>query len=331
MSSILTDKYNRNITYLRLSVTDRCNLRCRYCMPQSSFSWMPAENILSFEEVTRLCASFCRLGIKKIRLTGGEPLVRRGITRLVEKINELEGLEEICMTTNGTLLSTYARELKDAGLTHINISLDTLDPRTYASITGSDVFSRVWDSIMMALELGFPKIKINSVVIKGVTDSDILDLARLALKYPVDVRFIEFMPVGDSIPWSPDSLIPNSQIKNILEADLGELTQLPHAKGAGPAALYSVSGAHGRIGFISPLSHHFCGTCNRLRVTADGKLRLCLFSDREIDLKTPLRNGLDGQEMDTLLRNAVNSKPEGYMSLGKLNPSCHKKMSSIGG
>ncbi len=327
----LTDNFQRRLTYLRLSITDRCNLRCRYCMPQSSFSWMPSENILSFEEIHRLCRAFCRLGIRKIRLTGGEPLVRRGITDLIRKLNRLDGLEEICLTTNGTLLGRHAAELLDAGVTHINISLDTMIPDTYASITGADMFQQVWDSIMKVIELGFSQVKINSVVIKGVTDRDIYDLAELAVRYPIDVRFIEFMPVGDSIPWSPESMIPSRQVRQMIEKKLGRLEPVKHSEGAGPAMLYRMDGAAGHIGFISPLSHHFCGTCNRLRITADGKLRLCLFSDSEIDLKTPLRQGMKGAELDQFLTKAVAVKPEGYHSLGKKQVSCRKRMSSIGG
>ncbi len=327
----LTDSFSRKLTYLRLSVTDRCNLRCRYCMPQSSFSWMPSENILSFEEIHRICRAFCKSGIRKIRLTGGEPLVRRGLVGLIQKLNRLEGLEEICLTTNGTLLGEYAEELMDAGVTHINISLDTMVPDTYASITGADMFQKVWDSILKVLELGFPQVKLNAVVIKGVTDSDIYELARLAIEYPIDVRFIEFMPVGDSIPWSPDSMIPSDEIRNRLEREMGHLEPVKRHAGAGPASLYRLKGAPGLLGFISPLSHHFCSTCNRLRVTADGKLRLCLFSDSEIDIKTPLRQGMGDVELEQFLRKAVAVKPEGYHALGKEQVSCSKRMSSIGG
>ncbi len=327
----LTDNFSRKLTYLRLSITDRCNLRCRYCMPQSSFSWMPSENILRFEEIYEICRAFCSLGMKKIRFTGGEPLVRRGLPELIRKISTLSGLEEVCLTTNGTLLGDYARELKEAGITHINISLDTLDRDTYASITGADMFEQVWASIMKVIELGFPKIKINAVVIKGVTDAGIHDLAKLALKYPIDVRFIEFMPVGDHIPWSPDSMIPCDTIREMLEQRIGKLTPVEHDAGAGPAMLYRHEKAPGLIGFISPLSHHFCGTCNRLRVTADGKLRLCLFSDNEIDIKTPLRQGVEGRELEIFLVKAASMKPEGYHALGKKQVSCAKRMSSIGG
>ena len=328
---VLTDNFRRELTYLRISITDRCNLRCRYCMPQTSFSWMPSKSILSFEEIYNLCHAFCRMGIKKIRLTGGEPLVRRGIVDLIRRINGLEGLDEICLTTNGTLLGNFASELMDAGLQHVNISLDTMTPDTYASITGADMFSHVWNSIMKVIDLGFPRIKINAVVVRGVTDMDVVDMARLSVKYPVDVRFIEFMPVGDEIPWSSESLITSDEIKQIIEAELGRLDPFIPAEGAGPASLFRLDGAPGLIGFISPLSHHFCSTCNRLRITADGKLRLCLFSDREIDIKTPMRQGLKGEELEDFLRKAVSIKPEGYHALGKKHVSCHKRMSSIGG
>ena len=327
----LTDNFSRRLTYLRLSITDRCNLRCRYCMPQSSFSWMPSENILRFEEIYEICRAFCTLGIRKIRLTGGEPLVRRGVVDLIKRLDSLDGLDEICITTNGTLLGDHAEELLNAGITHINISLDTLEPDTYASITGADQFDSVWTSIRKVIELGFPKVKINAVVIKGVTDSSIYDLAALSRLYPVDVRFIEFMPVGDHIPWSPESMIPSDTIREMLVKRLGKLEPVERDSGAGPAMLYRLEGAPGCIGFISPLSHHFCNTCNRLRVTADGKLRLCLFSDTEIDIKTPLRQGMKGRELQEFLATAASMKPEGYHALGKEQVSCTKRMSSIGG
>lgn len=327
----LIDNFNRKLTYLRISITDRCNLRCRYCMPQTSFSWMPSESILTFEEIYTLCHAFCRMGIKKIRLTGGEPLVRRGVVDLIRRLNGIDGLEEICITTNGTLLGQYAAELLEAGVKHVNISLDTMTPDTYASITGADMFSHVWDSIQKVIELGFPRIKINAVVIRDLTHMDVLDLARLSRQYPVDVRFIEFMPVGDEIPWSPESLIPSDEIRRMIEAELGRLEPVRRIEGAGPANLFRLNGALGLIGFISPLSHHFCSTCNRLRITADGKLRLCLFSDSEIDIKTPMRQGMKGHELENFLRKAVSIKPEGYHALGKAKVSCHKRMSSIGG
>jgi len=331
MEAPLTDSFRRRLTYLRLSITDRCNLRCRYCMPQSSFSWMPSENILTFEEIHRICRAFCRSGIKKIRLTGGEPLVRRGLVDLIRKLNRLQGLEEICLTTNGTLLGDHAAELLDAGVTHINISLDTMVPDTYASITGADMFHQVWNSIMKVIELGFPQVKINAVVIKGVTDSDIYDLAELATIYPIDVRFIEFMPVGDKIPWSPDSMISSDEVRGMLEQRMGHMEPVERSAGAGPASLYRLKDAPGLIGFISPLSHHFCSTCNRLRITADGKLRLCLFSDSEIDVKSPVRRGMTDGELEQFLRKSAAVKPEGYHALGKEQVSCTKRMSSIGG
>lgn len=328
---VLTDNFNRELTYLRISITDRCNLRCRYCMPQTSFSWMPSESILTFEEIYRICHAFCGMGIKKIRLTGGEPLVRKGVVDLIRRLNGLDGLDEICLTTNGTLLADYASELMDAGVKHVNISLDTMAPDTYASITGADMFGKVWESILKVIDLGFPKIKINAVVIRSLTDRDVLDLARLAVKYPVDVRFIEFMPVGDEIPWSPESLIPSDEIRRMIQRELGDLHPVMRVKGAGPASLFRLKGAAGLIGFISPLSHHFCSTCNRLRITADGKLRLCLFSDSEIDIKTPMRQGMKGDDLADFLRKAVSIKPEGYHALGKELVSCRKRMSSIGG
>jgi len=328
---VLTDRFGRNLTYLRVSVTDRCNLRCSYCMPQSHFSWIPQENILRFEEIVEVCRAFAALGISKIRLTGGEPLVRKGICSLAQKLSQIEGVKELCLTTNGVLLREYADELFEAGVHHLNISLDSLSQERFLHITHRDSFEKVWEGITYAIEKGFSPIKINSVVINGVNDIDIPALAKLSITYPIEVRFIEFMPIGENSSWGKDALLVAAEIKNIIEKKVAGLVSVTKRAGSGPASVYKLPGAKGTVGFISPLSNHFCGSCNRIRLTAEGRLRLCLFSDHEIDLRALLRKGVRGKELEEYLKAAVLEKPEGYNSLGKRELGCRRVMSAIGG
>ena len=277
-----------------------------------------------------IARAFVSLGIKKIRLTGGEPLVRKGIEGLVASLAEIEGLEKICMTTNGTLLPKMASSLYKAGLSHVNISLDTLQPQRYASLTGRDSFYEVWTGIMKALELGFKPVKINVVAMKGINDHEFASLARLALKYPLQVRFIEFMPVGNNSAWSNERVITAEAIKEMVEARIGTLVPLARKASDGPAMVFKLPDGPGEIGFISALSNHFCASCNRLRLTANGKLRLCLFSDREVDVKSFVRSKERGKLKD-FLQQAVDQKPEGYLFLGQGQKRGSRKMHAIGG
>ncbi len=329
--SMLTDRHGRRLTYLRLSVTDRCNLRCVYCTPQQNFSWLPHDTLLSYEEILTVAKVLGKMGLKKIRLTGGEPLVRHGLVGLAKGLVETPGIEEVCLTTNGVLLARHAKDLLSAGVRHINISLDTLDPKLFSSITGRDLFSQVWEGITAAMDLGFSPIKLNTVIMKGINDHEIQRMAALSLEYPVQVRFIEFMPIGQDSQWSEERLIPCSEIKKQVETRLGPLETLETGPNAGPATIYSIRGGIGTVGFISPLSHHFCGSCNRLRLTSDGRLRLCLFSDQEMDVKEPLRQGRSLKELEAFFRRAVQMKPKGYKELGHDHPSCQRSMFSIGG
>ena len=326
----LQDKTGRSITYLRLSVTDRCNLKCQYCMPQNNFAWLSHEEILRFEEIQMLCQAFAELGIRKIRLTGGEPLVRKDIVDLAGMVSGIESIEEVCLTTNGVLLEKFAQDLFDAGITHINISLDTLKPERFFKITGRDCFSMVWSGIKKAIGL-FAQVKINSVVMKGINDDEVVELAGLSLTYPVQIRFIEFMSIGQCSPWHPSLLVSCDKIKEKVENGLGALDPVPSGKNAGPAAIYKLPGSKGNIGFITPVSRHFCATCNRVRITPDGKLRLCLFSDKEIDLKTSLRQGITQEELTELLREAILRKPVGYKEVLEKTKGCQRSMSRIGG
>ena len=327
----LLDSFGRKITYLRLSVTDRCNLRCFYCMPQADFNWMPHDNILRFEEIIRLVRVLARQGVRKIRLTGGEPLVRKDVIRLMEDISMLDGVEQLCLTTNGVVLPELADSLFHLGLRHINISLDTLKRDRFEMITGRDRFDNVWAGIQKCLNLGFSPIKINFVMMKGKNDDEIADFALLAGRYPVEVRFIEFMPIGRGSKWGRDCFYSSDQAIEQIEKRAGRLEKMKRTAFSGPAELYGLQGGQGTIGFISPLSHRFCSECNRLRITADGRLRLCLFSDREILLRDRLRRGMSDEALSEFFSGAVMKKPARYLVRDHDVPSCDRRMSSIGG
>jgi cyclic pyranopterin phosphate synthase len=301
-------------------------------MPQINFSWLPHDSILTYEEILRICRILVTIGIKKIRLTGGEPLIRRDFIKLVEKLTDIKGLEEVCISTNGVLLKGYIiDDLYQAGVRHINISLDSLNPERFAYITGSDLFTEVWQGINKVMEAGFSPIKINSVIIRGINDNEIKTLAELSLKYPLHVRFIEFMPIGKNIFWDSRKFISSNEIKKLIEYFFGKLSPLPKTPNSGPASEYFLYGAPGSIGFIAPFSHNFCKSCNRLRITPDGRLRLCLFSDEEIDIKKALRSGINKEKLSLLFLQAALKKPKGWKFLNRKRLSCIRSMSRIGG
>ncbi len=328
---MLKDDFGRSITYLRVSVTDRCNLRCHYCRPQRDFQWLPHKEILTLEEIFMLCSSFVTLGVKKIRLTGGEPLVRKGVIGLARRISSLQGLQELCLTTNGILLKKNASSLLAAGVTHLNISLDTLDRSLFQHITGCDALSEVLRGLETVLELGFDPVKVNMVVMKGVNDHEISRMAALSLDRPLHIRFIEFMPVGHHCSWSEERLLDIATIKGRLEREFGPLEAVQKNALSGPASLFKIPGARGYLGFISPMSDHFCSSCNRVRITADGRLRLCLFSDQEVDLKRALRQDrLSGETLTGFLTSAIHLKPAG-LDDREGQPECQRIMSTIGG
>jgi GTP 3',8-cyclase len=325
------DNNNRVINYLRISLTDRCNLRCIYCMPQDGIDFIPHENILRYEEILHVVELAVRKGIRKVRLTGGEPLVRKGFLGFLEQLNQVEGLKEITVTTNGVLLKDLAAGIKERGVKRLNISLDSLKRERFARITGRDVFDQVWAGIQEAERLGFDPIKINVVAMKGVNDDEVLDFARLTMTKPYHVRFIEHMPVGEDNGWNADNFISMLEIHNIIQT-LGKLTPVGgRSLLDGPAQRFILEGAKGEIGLIGALSNHFCGICNRLRLTADGHIRNCLFSDEEIDLKSALRNNEGDEDILALLDAAIKNKPLSH----NLNKSglrtCARRMSSIGG
>lgn len=338
MKPELTASGGRRLTYLRLSVTDLCNLRCRYCMPPDGVPKLRHHDILTYEEILRLVRVGAGLGLTKLRLTGGEPLVRRGLTGFIARLRD-EGLfTDLRLTTNGVLLPQMARELKEAGLKGLNISLDALDPAVYAEMAGlpgpagEELARRAWAGFQAALEHGF-KTKINCVPIRGANDGQLTALARLALDHPVDVRFIEHMPIGSDGLWNQDRFLSAGELMSALNRELGQLIPLANSDPSAPARLYAPRGARGAIGFISAVSEHFCGDCNRLRLTADGKLKPCLLTDREIDLRGPLRAGAPDDELSDLFLSAAGLKPTSHLetAAGDRRSDGRREMSRIGG
>ncbi len=326
----MKDIYQREINYLRISVTDRCNLRCTYCMPRDGVKPIPHEDILRNEEIGQIVRAGALVGINKIRLTGGEPLVRKGLQDLIRLIHETDGIDDIALTTNGILLPGMAAELKSAGVNRLNISLDTLKPRRYKDITRLGKFEDTWKGIETALEFGFHPVKLNVVAIRGFNDDEILELAGLSFKYPLHIRFIEVMPIGVSDAWASYRHIPVFEIKEIIEQGLGKLQEVRKLLGNGPAKYYYQPEMQGSIGFISPVSDHFCSRCNRLRLTAEGKLRPCLYSGSEIDLRTTLRNSAGDMDLAKLFAQAINNKPVRH-NIGEGWQKKDRVMSQIGG
>ncbi len=327
----LKDHSNRTIDYLRISVTDRCNLSCAYCKPRTQIKMTPHQGILRYEEMLRIVRIAVPLGISHIRITGGEPLVRRGVLGFIARLGEVAGIEDISLTTNGVLLAGMSQGLRDAGITRLNISLDSLDPRRFREITGSDAWDLVWQGIARAEETGFSPIKINMVPVKGVNDDEIADFARLTLDRRLHVRFIEFMPIGANDRWHKDACVTSGQVRAIIERELGTLKPFLAKRSAGPSDNYQAPGARGVIGFISPISKHFCASCRRLRLTADGRIRPCLLSDTEIDIKSPLRGGCGDEELERLLRFSLEIKPERHYVTENPAVCSQRIMSRIGG
>ncbi|NLJ33805.1 MAG: GTP 3',8-cyclase MoaA [Firmicutes bacterium] len=303
----MKDKLGRRIDYLRISVTDRCNLRCLYCMPAEGVAYKSHGDILSYEEIVRFAHAGAQLGIRRIRLTGGEPLVRAGLLELVRGLKAIPGIGELSLTSNGILLAPLAGRLKAAGLDRVNISLDTLDSQKYAQISRRDSLPAAWAGIRAALEVGLEPVKINTVALRGINEDELPALAALTLKHPLHVRFIEVMPLGDDLDWARQHLLPLNEVKDLI-GTVGELAPARVA-GSGPAHVYRFAGGLGTVGFIAALSHNFCHLCNRLRLTADGKLKPCLASDVEVDVKGALRAGADMGEIQALYRKAVALKP----------------------
>lgn len=328
--ALLADQFNRPITYLRISVTDKCNLRCIYCMPERGLPWLPKSDILSYEEITALVAAAASVGVRSVRLSGGEPLIRKNMERLVAEIAAIPGIDDIALSTNGLLLEEQLDALIDAGLRRVNISLDTLNADRFIELARRPGLDRVLGGIDAAIARGMQPMKINCVVMRGKNDDEIPAFAEWTKHRAVYVRFIELMPVHENLGIQRDAYISSDEILERVRS-IGDLQPVSGPGGNGPARYYAFPGAPGAVGVISPLSHDYCERCNRVRLTADGRLRLCLFGDYEIDLRTPLRAGASQDDIAGILRSSMLIKPERHhLKLGE-TASRMRAFSEIGG
>jgi cyclic pyranopterin phosphate synthase len=326
----LVDAFRRPITYLRVSVTDRCNLRCVYCMPEAGLPWIPNPDVLSYEEIEEIVRAAAHVGVRSIRLTGGEPLIRRELHRLVAKLAAIPGIDDLALSTNGLLLADQAAGLRAAGLQRVNISLDTLREDRFTAIARRPGLERVLAGIDAALAHGLEPVKLNCVVMRGANDDELEAFAELTRTRAVHVRFIEVMPVQENVELQRDAWVSSDEVLARLSA-LGALSPVPNPHGNGPARTFAYDGAPGTVGVISPLAHDYCERCNRVRLSADGRLKLCLFGDHLIDLRTPLRAGGGQEAIVGLLRAAMHVKPERHhLALGE-TASIMRAFSEIGG
>ncbi len=329
MRNNLVDTYQRPHTYLRLSVTDRCNLRCRYCMPDEHRTHASKEGTLTFEEIIRVTRVLAAMGVRKVRLTGGEPLVRKNLPRLVEQLVRIDGIETVGLTTNGVLLTRYVSELKSAGLHALNISLDTLRPERFSTIAQRDGFPAVMDGISSAMAQGFLPLKLNVVVMKGVNDDEILDFVRMTRKNRINVRFIEYMPFGSN-GWSRAGYMPCGDILAAIETQY-PLLPMPQAGKHAVSRDFRIPHFRGSISVISSMSEHFCDGCNRIRLTADGRIKSCLFSQAETDVRQVLRSEGGDEEIADVFRDALAAKWYAHPPLHALQYPMHRSMVQIGG
>jgi GTP 3',8-cyclase len=327
----LTDSWGRRIESVRVSVTDKCNFRCTYCMPAEGLEWLPRAEVLTFEEIERLVRVLAAMGVHEVRLTGGEPLVRRDLPELVRMLAPIRGVDDLSLTTNGILLDRLAGPLVDAGLKRLNVSLDSLSHTRFAELTRRDALDRVLAGLETAER--YPElrpIKVNCVAIKGFTEEEVPALAELARRKPYIVRFIEFMPLDADAAWRDDQVLTGGEIRALIEQRFGPLVELP-AKPSSTAKRYAFADGRGEIGFVNPVSEPFCSSCDRIRVTADGQLRTCLFSRREWDLKTPLRDGSSDEELAAAIRHAVAHKELKHRINEAGFVRASRSMSQIGG
>ena len=324
----LVDRFGRTIQYLRLSVTDRCNLRCVYCLPEKGAEWLSREEVLRFEEMAEVVRVAVSLGITKVRLTGGEPLVRSRLSDLIEMLGKIPGLNDLSLTTNAMMLAPQAESLARAGLKRVNISLDTLDPKQFKRITRLGSIEKVFQGIDAAMAYGLDPVKLNVVVMRGVNDDEVIEMARLSLKRPLHVRFIELMPIGEY--FTAKRHVPAEEILKRLEG-LGPLHSVDTLVGCGPAKIYQLEGAQGTIGIIGAVSQSFCASCNRLRLTATGRLRPCLDDTASTDLKPALRPSCDSAHLARLIRQTVLEKPEQHSMAEREQGTVRFCMAGVGG
>ncbi|MCH2693341.1 MAG: GTP 3',8-cyclase MoaA [Acidobacteriia bacterium] len=308
---MLIDTFQRPIKDLRISVTDRCNFRCSYCMPFDEYVWIDREEILTFEEIELLARVFVDLGVERIRLTGGEPLLRKDLHKLISRLSSIDSLKDLCLTTNGAYLAKQAAELKSAGLRRINLSLDTLDHEKFKKIVKRGSLSKVLEGLFMAKSEGFQPIKINAVIERGVNDEEIIPLVEFSMKHGFDIRFIEFMDVGNANKWKSDKMVPKKEILKEIEEKFS-FEELGREQGRAPAVDYQLSGTTTRLGVIASVTEPFCSGCTRARLTADGKLVTCLFSEVGENLKMFLRQGASVQEMKDLIKNIWKERNDRY-------------------
>jgi GTP 3',8-cyclase len=327
----LIDTYGRVHDNLRISVTDRCNIRCFYCMPEEGVKFQPREEILTFEEIERFVRVAVSLGVRKLRITGGEPLLRKDLAKLIHRLGAVEGIQDMALTTNGVLLADQAQELYDAGLRRLNVHLDTLDRERFRQITRRDDFGKVMNGIETALRIGYPVIKINAVAVKNLVEGDIVPLARFGREHGIEIRYIEFMPLDAQGIWDHDKVLLTDDMIAMLTREIGPLREIPDRDPRAPATEYEFADGQGRIGFIASVSKPFCLNCNRIRLTADGKFRYCLFAIEETDMRGLLRNGGPDQAIADAIRGSVKDKWIGHqINTAKFVPP-PRPMYSIGG
>jgi cyclic pyranopterin phosphate synthase len=336
LTTPLIDTFGRIHDNLRISVTDRCNIRCFYCMPESGVKFQPREQILSFEEIERFVRVAVGLGVRKLRLTGGEPLLRRDLPDLIRRLIAIEGVQDLALTTNAVLLADHAQDLYNAGLRRLNIHLDTLDRERFKQITRRDDFDQVMAGIDAALRIGFPTIKINAVAVKNLVEQDIIPLARFGREHGIEIRYIEFMPLDSQGIWDKDRVLLQDTMTDMLAREFGPLVEIPDRDPRAPAQEFAFADGIGRIGFVASVSHPFCLNCNRIRLTSDGKFRYCLFAIEETDMRTILRDPSLSREAGDLslaqaIRGSVHAKWIGHEINTQKFVAPPRPMYSIGG
>lgn len=326
----MKDSYGREINYLRISLTDRCNLRCVYCMPMHGLSFVPNEELLTAEELEKVARAAVDVGFKKVRLTGGEPTLRQDIVEIVYRLVNIDGVEQVVMTTNGYRLPHIAQDLKDAGLKRVNIHVDSLNKEAIAKIMRLGSYEKAWAGIEAAERVGLRPIKLNAVITRGYNDDAAVDLARLTLTRSWQIRFIELMPFAGPTEIQLEHYVSSEEVQSWIESQLGPMFEVNEGKLDGEARVYRLPGAEGTVGFISPVSNPYCDDCNRMRLTADGRLRMCLLSDRELSFRDTLRSGGTHTDLVNLFKRAIRAKPVGHELKSGLHPES-RTMSQIGG